>query len=126
LEDESSGNTNTLALATRELVRKASACLRPKANALKDLAYPCVAAAARGHPVDPKPFAYYVAYPHAGIERADGVLEDDLHIAPHCLERAAVQVPQVASLKVDLAGCRLNEPQQGPAQSRLATARLAY
>ena len=76
--------------------------------------------------MDREPFADDVLDPHPRVEGADGVLEDDLHVAPRRLELGPGELrDQVGPSKLDLAGGRLEQADQRPPERRLAAARLA-
>ena len=66
-----------------------------------------------------------VADRHAGVERGVRVLEDDLDVAAQLAHRAALLGVDVDPVEGQLAGGRLLQPHQHPAQSRLAAAGLA-
>ena len=62
---------------------------------------------------------------HARIERGERVLEDDLHVAAERAERRGIELRDVAALEPDLAGGRLDQPQDAAAGRRLARAGFA-
>src|SRR5256885_12956393 len=59
------------------------------------------------------------------IERGKGVLEHDLHVAPHGAEVAAGKAKHVASVKDDLAFAGFDEPQHAARRGGLAATGLA-
>jgi hypothetical protein len=67
----------------------------------------------------------HVADGHPRIQRSIRILEDDLHLAPQRAHLAFRQGEQVAPAEPDLARRRLDQPQQQPADRRLAAARFA-
>ena len=75
--------------------------------------------------MDPKALADDVADAHPRIERADRVLEDDLHVPAHLLQRRALEGDHVDAVEADLARGRLEQPQQRASERRLAAAGLA-
>src|ERR1022692_641698 len=62
----------------------------------------------------------------AGIERGEGILEDDLHIAAQPPHFAGAGGEQVAAFEADAARSRLKEPQNQPSQRALARSRFAH
>src|SRR5690606_8596931 len=66
-----------------------------------------------------------VAHPHAGVERAHRVLEDDLQAAPQEAEPPLGQAGDLLAAELDGAGGGLVERAQQPQQRRLAGAGLA-
>jgi hypothetical protein len=66
-----------------------------------------------------------VADRHPRIERTNRILEDDLHIAPRPFQRPPAKLHEVSAVNHDLAGGRLHEPDQRPAERRLPAARLS-
>ena len=123
-QHEGAGEADPLALAAAELVRVAPGRLGAEADALEHLDHGLVAPLAL-EPVDPQALADEVAHLHARVERADGVLEDDLHVPAHRLQLGAAETPHVDAVELDLAGGRLEQPQQRAAERRLAAAGLA-
>ena len=75
--------------------------------------------------MDAQPLADAVADRRARVERRVRVLEDDLHPPPVGLQRGALERGDVRAVEDDRAGRRVDEPQQQPADGRLAAARLA-
>ena len=76
--------------------------------------------------MDREALADDVADAHPRVERADRVLEDDLHVAAHLLQRPCPSEPdEVDAVEADLARRRLEQPQQRASQRRLAAAGLA-
>ena len=75
--------------------------------------------------MDPQPLADAVADRRPRVERRERVLEDDLHPAPVRLQGRALQPGDVRPVEQDLARRRVDEPEQQPADGRLAAARLA-
>src|SRR3954470_4890868 len=118
-------DADPLALAAAELVRVAPHRLRAESDAIERVGDAGRALVPR-HPVDSEALAYEVAYAHARIERAHGVLEDDLHVAALRLQPRALEAREVLALDRDRAGGRLDETQQRAAERRLAAARLAH
>src|SRR5581483_2089487 len=70
-------------------------------------------------------FTDEVAHAHARIERADRVLEDDLHVAASRLQLAARERRQLEALEEDLSLRRLDEAEERPPERRLAAPGLA-
>src|SRR5438034_6764665 len=63
---------------------------------------------------------------HSRIERCIGVLEDDLHLAPHVAQVFAADLGQLPPHEPDRARCRLDELEDAVAGRRLARTGLAH
>ena len=81
--------------------------------------------ASRREPMNVKRFAEDVADGLAGIERGEGVLEDDRHLAANATHSPTTQSKDVLASEVDLTGRRLDQAQDRAPEGRLAAARLA-
>ncbi len=62
---------------------------------------------------------------HARIERGERVLEDDLHLPPVGAQLRPAEARDVGTVELDAARGRLDQPQHGATDCRLAAARLA-
>src|SRR5881409_4318873 len=82
-DGERAGDADPLALPAAELVRMAVARVGWQADELEQLLDARAPLAARADPVDGEPLAHDAGDAYARIERAVGVLEDDLHLAAH-------------------------------------------
>ncbi len=67
-----------------------------------------------------------LAYFHARIERAVGVLENDLNLLPYRDQALLVELVQVDALEDDVAGRRVLELQDAAPRGGLAAARFAH
>ena len=63
---------------------------------------------------------------HPRIERAVGILEDDLHPFPQTAQILLVELEDVPALECRGACGRFLQPENSPANGRLAAARLAH
>src|SRR4029077_17922562 len=61
-----------------------------------------------------------VLHSHAGIERTERILEDDLHLATEAAQFGRAGGEQIAAVEMNAASGRLNQPQDEPSQSALA------
>src|SRR6185312_12429194 len=75
--------------------------------------------------VDVQTFPDDVADRHPRVERAVGILEDDLHVTTKLLQVVAAGGEDVASLKENLAARRRGQSQDHPPGRRLAAAGLS-
>src|SRR5205807_2043413 len=75
--------------------------------------------------MDDQRFADDRADGHARVERSVGILEDDLHVAAQRAQRAAGQGGDVLAVEPDLAGGRLDQPQDAAPGGRFAATRFA-
>ena len=64
--------------------------------------------------------------PKSRIERSEGILKDDLHIAPQATHFAAAGREQVFAFEINAARCRLDQPQDQPPERALARTGFAY
>ncbi len=123
-QDERAGDPDALALPAAELVRVAAQGLRPEPDALERVD-DSIGPLLTRHSVDGQPLADDVFHPHPRVERADGVLEDDLHLAPGRTQVGPGRRHQVAAVELDRPLGRLDQPDQRPPERRLPAARLA-
>src|SRR5712692_9863515 len=65
-----------------------------------------------------------VFHSHSGIERAERVLKDDLHVTAKAAHLVMVGRQQVATIEADTAGGGLNQTQHQAAQRTLARPRF--
>src|SRR5512143_966282 len=63
---------------------------------------------------------------HAGIERSEGVLEDDLHVFPESPEVLPCKSAQIPAFKKNTSRRRLQQSQREPTERGLAAPTLAY
>src|SRR5438445_7792686 len=99
--------------------------VRSQADAGQDVGDPLAAVAATADAVDGEPLANDVADPHARVERAEGILEDDLHLSAEALRPVAIAGREWLAVEGDLAAGGRHQAQQGEAECRLAAAGLA-
>ena len=124
LEDEGPGDPDPLALAAAELVRVAVGVVRLEADHVHDPLDPGRPLAGGPHAVDPEALADALADRGARVERAEWVLEDDLHPPPVPLQGGAVEARDVDAVEGDRPGRRLDEAEQEASDGRLAAAGL--
>ena len=124
---ERARDADALALPAAELVRVARRRLRRQADQLEQLGNPpSPLLGARADAVDHQPLADDARDPHARIQRAVRILEDDLHRAAH-----GAQLARGAARRSDRPSKRTSpavgssESQDQAAERRLAAARLA-
>ena len=67
---------------------------------------------------------HQVAHGHPRVERAVGVLKDDLQVPAKFPERASVRCAYVAAVKHDASGRGRYEPKHAASDGRLAASRL--
>ncbi len=125
VERQGPGDADPLPLAAGELVRIAIEVARIEADLLERFLYlgePLAAVAVR---VNDQPFFDDAADRHSRVERAVGVLEDDLHVAADGPQLRGPQVGDVVAVEHDAAGRRLEQPQDRAAGRGLAAAAFA-
>jgi hypothetical protein len=120
-------DADALPLPARELVRVAPHVIRVETHRLEEVGDLLLALTpALGELVDDERLADDGAHGHPRVQRRVGVLEDDLEVAPERAERPLVHGRDVLALEPDLAGRRLDEPQDAAARRRLPASRLAH
>jgi hypothetical protein len=123
---ERARDADALALAAGELVRVAGRRVGGQADLLQQRRDPLAALAlAELGLVDLERLADRGADAHARVERRVGVLEDHLHPLAQRPHRRVGQARDVLAVEADRAAGRLQQPQHGAAERRLAAARLA-
>src|SRR4051812_27394923 len=100
-ESQRGGHSDALALSAGELRREPVVVLRVQADELHQLLNSALAVAALADPVDAERVTDDRADPPARVERAVGVLEDHLHVAPDRTHLAGLQRRDVATLELD-------------------------
>ena len=120
------GDADPLALAAAELVGITIVVLFPETDLIEQFHHPLSLLLPLGDVVDLQPLADDLAHPHARIERGIRVLKDDLHLPAHVAELALGERQDIFPLEVDLAGRRLDQPQDGPAQGGFPASRLSH
>src|SRR3546814_16968232 len=70
--------------------------------------------------------ADYVAHPHPGIERGEGILKDHLHLQRAVGRRGSLQRGNRRSTIMEAALRRLPDPGHAPAESPLSTPRTPH
>ena len=98
--------------------------LRGHADACEHLVDDVAAVLPRPEAVDREALCDERADLHARVERADGVLEDDLHVPSHLFQVPVPEPDQIDAVEPDLARGRLEQAQDRAPQGRLAAAGL--
>ena len=94
--------------------------VRPQTHAIEELAYPFRQVPALGQVMDFERFAHDGAHGHAGVQRAVGILEHDLHAAARGPQRFGIHGKQVPAFEQHVAAGRLLQSQHGSAHGGLA------
>ena len=126
IEHQRPGDADPLKLAARQLVGQAAGLGGGEADPVEDVGGPPLRLGTRRQALDPEPLAHAVTDAPAGIERADRVLEDDLHPLPQGLHLGPAGGQHVSALEGDRAGGGLHEAQDAEADGRLAAAGLTH
>src|SRR5690606_23736902 len=103
VEGECPGHPDSLSLATGELVRVAVAVLGVEADDLEQLSDPFPAALVP-QAMDLERLGDEVGDGHPGVERGEGVLEDDLEVTADGLELSSGHLREVLALVHDGSG----------------------
>ena len=127
LEEQRAGDHQALQLSAAQLVRVLAEHVgrleRDRLERLPQLRLP-VARAQPGEVARPD-HAEHAIDLEDGVVRAERVLEDALDVSVVVAELAAAEARDVATVERDRAGRRLGQPQDHPADGRLAAAALA-
>jgi hypothetical protein len=125
IERECTCDADALALSAGEFVRIALHLRAPQAYALEQGRYALFLFRAGGESVDQQWLAHDVADRHAGIERGERILKDDLHLPPIGPQRLLAEAGNVFALDLNRTGGRLQQAQHRAPDSRLAAAAFA-
>jgi hypothetical protein len=118
------GNDDALALPARELVGKPGRLIGAQAHLLKQLSHAPGALVARHDAVEHQRLGEDLADRHARIEGGEGVLKDDLHLAPKRPQAALGEVRDVFTVDPHPALIGGYQPHGKAPQGGLATARF--
>ncbi len=124
-EDQGPGDADPLPLTSGELMRVAAGMGGLQPYQLEHLPDPLATLLLVRHPVEAQSLRDRVANLSAGVKRSEGILEDDLRPPAKRLEGLPTQVGDVIAVEADHPAGGLQQPDQHPAQCRLATPRLA-
>ena len=127
LHRERARDADALALPARELVRIALGHVIEEPYLRQELGHLCACRlAVRHQAIDQHGLGDDLAHGHARVERAVGILEDDLDLAAIVLQRLPLDARHVDAAEHDLAGGRLLKPQQRAADGGLAATRFPH
>ncbi len=125
MQHQRAGDADALALTAGELVRIAIARPLGQPHQGQHVGHRLARPGVHPRAMDQQRFGDDVLHRHARVQRAERVLEDDLHGAPLVAQRLALQVADVLAVEQDGAAARLDQPDQQPPERRLATAGFA-
>jgi len=126
VEGQSAGHTDALPLASGEFMGIAVQIARVEAHLFERLDHFFQPLLPVAQPMDHQPFLDDAADGHTGIERAERVLKDDLHVASQAAQDRASGGAHVQPIEQHAPGRGQQQSQDGPAGSGLAAARLAH
>src|ERR1700722_7051114 len=124
-QGQGAGDSDALPLSAAELVRKPGQDGRVEADGSKQFGKPGAARGQSHFLVDDQRFADDVFHIHSWIERTEGVLEDDLHIAAKAAHFTVSRGSQVAAFETYAAGTRFYQAQHKTTQGALSRSRFA-
>ncbi len=124
LESEGSGYSDALSLASGELVGVSGDAVWAESDFLEDLLDPGFLVSPGGEAVDFHGVSDDVEDGHSGVEGADGVLENDLHLSTESAQGFGGEVEQGLPPEVHLAGGGAIEGDDGPSDSGLSATGL--
>ena len=111
LHREGTRDGDALALAARELVGISLCVLGPQPNGAEQLGHALTASGGRQVGVQQQWLGQHLSHPHAWIERAEGVLEDELGTGAQAALIRTWEGSKIAALKPHFARGRLHQPQ---------------
>jgi hypothetical protein len=123
-QDQSPGNSDSLALTTRELMRITSCMGGLETDQLQHLGNPNMTFILRRHSMDPQALGDRLTDRAPRIEGAVGILEDHLHLAPNPEKVLSVEVSDIGAVEIDRSRGRLQQPHQHPTKRGLTTPRF--
>ena len=126
LEDEGPGDADPLALATGELVGVAVGVVGLEPDQLEHLRHAAVDGFPVAEAVDVQRLGDGFPDRQAGVERGEGILEDDLNVAAHVAQGATLDLGQLGAVEADGARCRHDQLQHAASRGRFAAAGLAH
>ncbi len=121
-----SGNTNTLALASGELVRIAKTVFRPKAALLQNGHYIIIKLGILTQSVIPDSLSDDIPDIHSRVEASVGVLENNLHVLTYFPGIFRKGFRHILTLKMDAASGGLKEVKQTAAGSTFPAPGFTY
>src|SRR6185312_5498141 len=124
LQHQGAGDRDALALAAGEFVRITFARRGIEPDLAQRIVDHPLALLGRADAVHLEALADDLRHRHARAERAERVLEDDLHLLAQRADVALAERLQVLAVEMDAAGAAL-QPQQREAERGLAGARFA-
>ena len=126
LHRKRSGDADALPLAAAELVRIAIGGLLPESAAFEQLLDANAEFVAGRQTVHHERLADETADPHAGVQRAAGILEYDLHLTTQCPHVHGGLLEHRLSIEDDLAAGRGQKAKHRSAHGRLAATALTH
>ena len=124
-QGQRAGDADALALASAELVWKAAAGGLVHAHGAQEFCDTSAAEVCAKRLVNEQGLGDHVLDTEAGIEGAERVLEDDLHVTAQAAHFAMAGGEQIMPIKEDAAGGGDDEPEHKAAQRTFARAGLA-
>jgi hypothetical protein len=115
-------SSQTLSLAARELVGIAAHGRTGQVHEVQGLGGARPALGTRADMMDGKGLHDGFSDRQARVQRAERILEDDLHAPPHAAHLGRTQGRDIDALETDLAAGRLDQPEQQAPGGRLAAA----
>ena len=123
---ERPGDADALALAAGEFVRPAAQRVARQAHGVHQRRHLRVEFGGRfGEAEIADRLGQDVAHAHARIEAGERILEHHLHAAAHAAQPAGRKIVDALAIQHHLAGGDVEQPQDGPADRRLAAAGFA-
>ena len=123
---EGAGNCDPLTLTAGHFMWEAAHEAARQMHPIKERGNPVLNFRARGDVVVLHRLCDLIHQLHLRIERSKGILKDHLHIKARLVQFFLAEAENVAALKLDLAGGRLHQAQDGSTAGGFTTARFAH
>jgi hypothetical protein len=124
LHRQRTGNTDSLALAARELVGIATSMLLSKSDLLEQVGDAYSGRRPLGQPMDTESLPDDCTDRQPGVERRIRVLKNDLHATSKAAELDRTKGQHIRAVELNLSRRRLDETQRAPTSGRFTTSRF--
>src|SRR5699024_2295697 len=123
---QGAGNTDALALTTRELVRVAVCEVGVEAYSLQEVLHALGALVLRHQLVNLHRLRNDITDRHTRIQRSVRILEHHLQVTAHLAHFATIELGEIPAVDIDFASSRLVQLQNRAARSGFTTAGFAH
>jgi hypothetical protein len=125
IQDQRSGDSDTLPLAARQFIGITASHIRPQADALHHLDNPAKTFASITPSMNDQRLIEDSADGRSRIERREGILKHHLQPGPHRQATLARQMGKIGAIECNASPIERHEPYDGSTQRRLSATALA-